>query len=183
VEPGEARAVLGVAVGATPDQVRVAYRAALRRSHPDLHGGDGDRTRAVVTAYRVLRDEAGTEPEPEPGSEPGAASEAPAAPADVAVVVDGDTVAADLPAGDLFTMLLEVGERIGEVSYADPAAGLLEVVVTVADHGACSVVLSLQARAEGLTEAWCTVEPLGTGPAPPPAAVAALLGDGLRSLR
>ncbi len=35
-------------------------------------------------------------------------------------------------------------------------------------------------RATGVTEAWCTVEALSGGPAPPPAAVAELFGAALR---
>ena len=170
-----ARRLLRVAPGASDEEIRAAYRDALRRTHPDLHGGSGDATRDVVRAYQVLLDA------PPAASVPTVAAP-PATLDDGAVVVDGDTVAAELPAGDLFAMLLEVGHRIGEVSYADPAAGLLEVVVELAGYGACSVVLTLQGRATGTTEAFCTVEPLGGGPAPPAAAIAELLAEGLRTL-
>lgn len=158
-----ARVVLGVGPETSDDDLRRAYRDALRRSHPD-HGGRGDRVQDVVDAYRTLL-------------------AAPPGPAGVdAVTVEGDTVAAELPSGDLFAMLVEVGHRLGEVAYIDELAGILEIVVTFADHGACSVVLTLQGRAIGTTEAFCTVEALGPGPAPPPEAVAELLADGLRSL-
>jgi hypothetical protein len=100
----------------------------------------------------------------------------------VAVTVDGDTVAADLPAGDLFAMLHEVGHRIGDVSFVDRQSGLLEVVVTFEGYGPCSVLLTLQGRALGVTEAFCTVEPLAGGPSPPAEAVAELLASGLRQL-
>ena len=173
--------MLGVGAGASTDEIRAAYRGALRRTHPDLHGGDGTPTRHVVDAYRLLVDDPGPPPE-QPGQPARPEQPAPQGDAAATVVVDGDTVAADLPAGDLFAMLSEVGHRIGDVAYVDRAAGLLEIVVTFAGYGACSVVLTLQGRAVGLTEAFCTVEPLGTGPAPPAAAVAALLADGLRSL-
>ena len=98
------------------------------------------------------------------------------------MVVDGDTVAAELPAGDLFAMLVEVGHGIGEVAYVDDLAGILEIVVTFEGYGACSVMLTLQGRATGTTEAFCTVVPLGTGAPPPTEAVAELLGEGLRTL-
>lgn len=166
----EARAVLGVRAHAPEDEVRHAYREALRRSHPDL-GGQGDRVQLVVDAYRILLD-APPEPEVVP-----AAVAVPSA-----VVVDGDTVAAELPAGDLFAMLVEVGHRIGDVAYVDDLAGILELIVTFDGYGACSVVLTLQGRATGTTEASCTVDALGPGPAPPPAAVAELLASGLRTL-
>lgn len=157
-------------------EVRSAYRLALRRTHPDVHGGDGAAIRRVVDAYRVLRS---APPSAPPSATPPVSDDVLG---EDAVTVDGDTVAAELPAGDLFAMLLEVGHRIGEVAYLDHHAGLLEVVVEFAGYGTCSVVLTLQGRSSGVTEAFCTVEPLGNGPSPPADAVAALLASGLRTL-
>lgn len=181
VDAAEARVVLGVAAGVDADGLRTAYRDALRRAHPDLHGGSDLGTTRVVDAYRALLDGADLAAAGAPTSAP-AHAPAPAVVDPGPVTVDGDTVAAELPAGDLFAMLHEVGHRIGQVAYVDPSAGLLEVVVEFAGYGACSVVLTLQGRATGTTEAFCTVEPLGNGPAPPANAVAELLADGLRSL-
>jgi hypothetical protein len=202
VDVETARVVLGVGPAASAAELRAAYRARLRAAHPDLHGGGDAGTAEVVVAFRVLR-AVGPEPVPEGPIEP-----VPAA----AVVVDGDTVTADLPAGDLFALLVEAGDALGEVSYVDAQGGLLEVVVDVPGHGACSVVLTLQTneRSEGVpgarapasrtamgsggaapehagrslghTEAWCTVEPLGGGPAPAVEVVAELLADGLRAV-
>lgn len=154
------------------DELRAAYRAALRRTHPDVAGSTRTAnvdTAALVDAYRILRDDL-------------AAAPPPVELAGTGVTVEGDTVAADLPAGDLFAMLVDVGDAIGELSYVDEQAGLLEIVAELAGYGHCSIVLSLQGRATGVTEAFCTVEPLGAGPAPPPEAVAELLGGGLRAL-
>jgi hypothetical protein len=170
----EARSVLGVPAAATRSDIRTAFRRALRAAHPDVRGGSAEATRRIVAAYEVLRD-------PSPSPSPSTPPSPPSVPA-VSVVVDGDTVAADLPAGDLFAMLLDVGHRIGDVGFVDRQNGLLEVIVTFEGYGACSVVLTLQGRAVGLTEAFCTVEPLAGGPAPPVEAVAELLGSGLRSL-
>jgi hypothetical protein len=163
----EARHLLGVDHDAGPDELRAAFRQALRRTHPDLHGGDGAAAREVVAAYELLAGQpAALLPEPLPDL----------------VTVDGDTVAAELPAGDLFEMLLTAGDRVGEITYADPEAGLLEVLLQVPGHGPCSVVLTLQGRGVGITEAMCTVEPVGTWAAPPPEVVAAVLAEGLRSV-
>ncbi len=47
--------VLGVAPGATAEQLRHAYRAAARRTHPDA-GGSAPAFAQVNVAYRVLAD-------------------------------------------------------------------------------------------------------------------------------
>ena len=52
-------AILGVEPGASPDEIRGAYRRAARASHPDLHPGDAsaiDRFKRVQAAYDVLGD-------------------------------------------------------------------------------------------------------------------------------
>ena len=55
--PGETHyQVLGVAVTASTQEIKVAYRKAARLTHPD-HGGDPARFRAVTLAYEVLVDE------------------------------------------------------------------------------------------------------------------------------
>lgn len=167
----EARRLLGVDDVAGPDELRGAFRDALRRTHPDLHGGDGDDARRVLAAYELL---AGL-PAPAPAPAPAPLPPTP-------VTVDGDTVSAELPAGDLFEMLVAVGDDIGEVTYLDAEGGLLEVLLQVPGHGPCSVVLSLQGRGLGFTEAMCTVEPVGSWPAPPPEVVAAVLADALRTV-
>jgi DnaJ-class molecular chaperone len=53
--------VLGVQRGASPDEIRAAYRRAARASHPDLHPEDvtaHDRFMQVQKAYEVLGDPA-----------------------------------------------------------------------------------------------------------------------------
>jgi curved DNA-binding protein len=49
----EARRLLGVAQGASPDALKRAYRAAVRKFHPD-HGGDAETLRRVIEARRLL---------------------------------------------------------------------------------------------------------------------------------
>jgi DnaJ-class molecular chaperone len=46
---------LGVTPGATPAQLKQAYRAQVLATHPDLHrGADPDRFRLLKRAYEVL---------------------------------------------------------------------------------------------------------------------------------
>jgi curved DNA-binding protein CbpA len=50
-------AVLGVQRGASPDEIRTAYRRAARASHPDLHPEDAtalERFKRIQVAYEVL---------------------------------------------------------------------------------------------------------------------------------
>lgn len=67
-EPSDPYAVLGLTPSATPEQVRRAYRALLRRHHPDARdanagsdpAGDGvppeDALQRAIAAYAVLGD-------------------------------------------------------------------------------------------------------------------------------
>ena len=48
--------VLGVAPGATPDEVTAAFRRLAKRHHPDRSGEDGQRIRDINRAYAMLRD-------------------------------------------------------------------------------------------------------------------------------
>lgn len=49
-----AREVLGVGQAATAAELRRAFREAAKAAHPDMAGGDADRFRSVVEAYRLL---------------------------------------------------------------------------------------------------------------------------------
>lgn len=166
---GDARAVLGVPASASAAEVRAAYWARLRAAHPDHNAGRDAGTAEVVAAYRVLRD---APPEP-------AVPSVPPEPGPSAVVVDGDTVTADLPVGDLFGLVVQAADALGHLAYVDAHAGVVEVVVDLDGHGACSVVLTLDPERHVAT---CTVEPLGGGPPPPPGVVAELLAGGLRTI-
>jgi len=156
VNPAEAATVLGVGPVATPDEIRSAYRRRLRASHPDVVDGvdANHRTAQIIQAYEVLK-----------------AAVAPLAPAVVPPVVtrmDEDTLAVAAPAEETFLLLLDAAYRLGEVTYVDVDAGLLEAVVDFGDGVIGSVVASLQGRGAA-TEVFLTVERLGKGP-PVPAA-------------
>jgi len=50
-----ARALLGLTPAAAPGDVIGAFRAAVKRTHPDLGGGDAARFREILDAYRLLQ--------------------------------------------------------------------------------------------------------------------------------
>ena len=69
-----------------------------------------------------------------------------------------------------------------EVSYVDRSTGIIEAVVTPTIPGGqtSSLLITLQGRSSGFTEAFCTLEALGTGPTPPIEPVVATLVARLR---
>jgi hypothetical protein len=181
MDRAEAAAVLGVRDGASTRQVRAAYRQRIRERHPDRAGPNATLDAArIIEAYRVMSD-------PAPAVVPRRAEPAPAPPrADPAggtvVLVDDDTVAFAFPADEVFGLLVEAADDIGDVTYVDPDAGLLEVLVTLPFGGPWSVVVSLQGRADRV-EAFCTVEALDGSEARPGPVVSLLLDSLRRRLR
>lgn len=175
----EALSLLGL--DGEPDEAttRAAYRRRLRETHPDLNADRDatERTVLLTAAYRVVIDgppPRSTPPTPVPE------------PVDVVPdppgvhLVDAETIGIEAPAIDAVPLLIEAAHQLGEISYLDPAAGLLEVVVEFVGAPTSSVVLTLQGRATGVTEVFCSVEPLSGGEAPAADAVTQLL---LRTLR
>ncbi|MGI9120652.1 MAG: J domain-containing protein [Acidimicrobiales bacterium] len=197
MDDAEARAVLGVGARAPAEDIRTAFRQRLHHAHPDVAPRDPEATRTtarLVEAYGVLRrgrSRVGDRPSPPSRwshPDPGAR-----------VAVDGDHLAFAAPRREVYLRLFEVADQIGEVTYVDPDARLLDTVVILDDGTACSLLAVLQERLLPVgspdsagtggayrrgwptwTEIYFTVEPLG-GEARPPvaplvAAVASLLG-------
>jgi curved DNA-binding protein len=54
IDPAAARDLLGVAPDVGPEALRHAFNRAVKAAHPDRPGGDAERLRAVVEAYRSL---------------------------------------------------------------------------------------------------------------------------------
>ncbi|MFJ3388395.1 J domain-containing protein [Lysinibacillus sp. NPDC086135] len=55
---------LGVSRGATPEQIKLAYRKLSKKHHPDVSGGNKESEKiflAVTEAYKVLKDQASRE--------------------------------------------------------------------------------------------------------------------------
>ena len=190
-EPGWAEALAVLGLDGAPDEpaLRRAFRARLRDTHPDLNAAADatERTVRLTAAYRVAlehlgRTAEGLTPDGPPAPGPQAAERAPDPDPDALNVrlVDAETIGIDGPSPDVLPMLIEAAHQLGDITYLDPAAGLLEVVVEFVGAPTSSVVLSLQGRATGTTEVFCTVEPLSGGEAPPGEAVTHLLWRTLR---
>jgi hypothetical protein len=163
VDVVEARRVLGVAAGDGWDVVRSAYRRRIRAAHPDTHGVSA--TAAAVRlneAYAVLSraKRAGELQAPAARSAPPAPPPPPPpAPPIVGVATVGsETILLAAAPDQAFTLLLEAGHRVGNVSYVDRSCAIFEVVVRQ-DGETCSLVVTLHGRAHG-TEASLTLEAL-----------------------
>jgi hypothetical protein len=160
----EARAVLGVAADASEADERSAFRRRLRATHPDVAGPRSDAGVVVARLTRalaVLRT-ARTDPVPPPPPPAPAPAPAPAPSAEHW----GDSLLLDVPADEAFVALLEAAHAVGDVTYVDARLGLVEAVLADDGGHACQLLITLQGRATG-TEAFCTLEPLGTTPCPP----------------
>lgn len=162
-----ARARLGLGPRPSWAEVRVAYRAQIAAAHPDRAGGDPERAAAVTAAYAVLETayrEGRLQQPPEPTR--------PAPPplhdpmVEPPEVLDGDTVHLACPPDEAFVRLVEACHRIGDVTYVDRSCAILEALVRVDGEGVCSLVITLQGRADG-TDAFCTLEAIEHVASPP----------------
>lgn len=180
--------------------VRAAYRSRIRRMHPDVstHPDAADRTASLTQAYELLTavlatrsitpagtgapERRATEPShaPPPVPRPAVrAHEAPATVPEVRLLADG-SISVAAPAEETLMLILDTAHSLGEISYLDPSAGLVEVVVEFVEAPTSSVLFSFQGRGDGTTEVFCTVEPLSGGMAPPADAVTRLVVETLR---
>ena len=177
MDPEEARRALGIGSGATPAELRRAWRRLVREAHPDVAPGGtdaGERTARINAAYTLLRSgrrpSVGT-PAPAPGPHP--------APPPAPVRADSGTLVFAGPPTPTYLGLLEAAHRIGDVTHIDLDGGLLEILVDGPGVGTCSVLVDVEGRPDGGTEASVSIEilndPLRT---PEPALLRSVL-DGL----
>ena len=180
-----ARRLLGVQDDAGPVELRQAYREQLFALHPDRHDIGADAVRSVIDAYRFLSRSDAAPPlgsgvectASEVGTE-----ERRAVPDDGIWLIGPDTIAMAMPTDDAYLRLLEVAHRIGDVTYVDRSCALMEVLLRTRDGTTMSLVISLQGRATGHTEAFVTLEPLDLvrGPLPEVADLTELVVSQLR---
>lgn len=177
MDRAEAARTLGVALDAERAEVRAAYLRLVRSTHPDVAGSAGDTaaTARLTEAWAVLR-------APGPPVEPAAGASAPdrtgaAPPADGGDAVVDDEVDAALAGGaDAdFLALLDAAHGLGEVSWADRNARLVQLIVLPEPDGPwCQLVAGLAHTTDGLAVR-CAMESLENRPAPPLEPVAARL--------
>ena len=175
MDSAEARSVLGVIPTASAEELRSAYRQRLFAVHPDHSGHSGDGVRTVISAYRTLTSQLVIAPEPVSVEAPAPANDLHADDlrgddlhADEVWLIGPDTIALAMPADDAYLRLLEVAHRIGDVTYVDRSCALMEALLRTKDGTTLSLVISLQGRALGHSEAFLTIEPvdLVRGPLP-----------------
>ena len=177
----EALEVLELQPGTPMQEVREAYRAQVRSTHPDLVAPGGDRgpatarTARITNAFAVVRRaviESGTDrvPDlPDPSAPP--PPDAPRAPRpwevdSVEADTDGDTISIGAPPPEAYALLLEAGAEVGSIGYVDRRLGILELIVRFEGGPSCSVLITLQGRAFG-TDAFCTMDSIEAAPTPP----------------
>ncbi|MGH9274531.1 MAG: J domain-containing protein [Acidimicrobiales bacterium] len=156
-----ARDALGLGPRPTWTEVRAAYRARIQTAHPDRAGGDTQRAAALNTAYATLvrAKRTGDLHEAPPPAEPDVWEPPPE-------VLDGDTIRLSMPPDEAFMRLLDAAHRIGDVTYVDRSCAIFETLVAIEGEGVCSLVVTLQGRANG-TEAFCTLEAIEHVGSPP----------------
>lgn len=147
--PAEARRVLGLgAADRDPELVRRAYRAAVRRHHPDRPGGDADRFRRSVLAFELLTLTV------EHTVIPAVCTSEPA-PASAERV---DSVAM----GVRLDLLVRGLDEVGEVTYLDRSLALAEGVLP---HACGALQVLIAGNADGSARV-VDVTHLGGGDAP-----------------
>lgn len=178
--PSDARALLGVSPQATHDEVRAAFRAQIGRHHPDVNPAPGTSARAMalIEAWEVLGVEpAVTDP---PVTDPPITD--PPITGPLAAWATGSSVMAAAPADEVMLWLIDAAHRVGDVTFLDMAAGLVEALVEFVDGPVVTLTLSLQGRVAAGTEVFISMEPWSRPPRPDlpdPDAVARLLAHHL----
>lgn len=134
--------MLGVSVDASRDEIRRAYRALMRRHHPDIARQDPTataRAAELTAAYALLTAPVHAEsapPAPPPPPDPPPTTEVRA---DGAIVVEA-------PGPEAFMRVHDALETIGDVTYRD-RSGFLQAIVQPDDGPLCTMAVAAEPRA------------------------------------
>ena len=168
MDRADAAAVLGVALDADTVDARAAYLRLVRRHHPDVAPERADATAAtarLTQAWAVFRQEVA--PDAPPPAPPG--SSRPPTRYAPGPVPDGRDVDADVAgsASPDFLALLDAASSLGEVTWADRHAQMVQLVLHPEPGGpACQLVAGLVAVPGGFAIR-TALESLEARPAPP----------------
>lgn len=162
--------MLGVVPGVSARQLRHAFLREVRAHHPDTterpHGA-GERTATVVAAYRLLRALPAGAPEAPDATL--ASERRPAPPvsegATIEVIAD-EAIWVGVDAQLVAPVLLDVADELGEVSYVDRPAGLVQLTVRPPAGPTCWLTVSTHGRPGG-TVLVATLESIEALPTPP----------------
>ena len=147
---------LGLKHDAQKEDISAAYRKLIRKAHPDV-GGDTAVAARLTEAYAWLQHAAPTKVR--------STSTPAGAPSNERLVLL-------LPPGDVFAHLCELGQRLGELSYLDPQAGILQVTFTALTSVPCQLMATVTHGANPEeTQVEFTLESLTNAQPPPIAAV------------
>ena len=153
---------LGLDSEARADDINRAYRALIRQAHPDAGGSTAVAARITEAYHWLQRSEA--------QSAKSSNTTLPPKPQPPATDKTDDSMTLLLPLGDVFLRLVEAGHQLGEVSYVDRDAGIVQVTFT-ADNGVvcqlAATVTSGAATSRGDARVEFTLDPLASGQAPP----------------
>lgn len=174
VDVPTALGVIGVGADQTWAQVRTAYREALLDAHPDLNPTTGSaiQTDRIVAAYRCLRAATGNGTKPLPGVEP---------PATAASSIDDGQGMVVLHArpGRAFDHICVAAEALGQISYIDRHANLLQVTIDGAGWEPSLLTVELEETGPVTTAAF-TLDSFNGRPGPPIDELVARLARTLR---
>ncbi len=162
----EARELLGVHSSQSYADIRSTYRRRLYEAHPDRNSDPSavDETKLLIAAFRCLRssyNDADVDLDADLAASDASMDVSSGEP--YAVLVDDDTIAISSPDAEAFADLTGVGHTIGNVTYLDRQNALLEILLQTVANDTLSLVVTLQGRANGTTEAFLTMEPLDVG--------------------
>jgi curved DNA-binding protein len=114
--PQQARALLGLGPDAAQDEIAQAFRAAAKLAHPDRPGGDAERFRQILEAYRALQAKPGLPATIPTTSDPGFIGYVEIG---AMLALEGGEAEATLAYGRRGTAKIPIGARHGESLYVD----------------------------------------------------------------
>ncbi|MGI9621467.1 MAG: hypothetical protein ACR2PK_01425 [Acidimicrobiales bacterium] len=164
--------LLGIAPGSTWESARNRYRSEIVKVHPDIDatGAANDRAATLNIAYDTLCrfTDGGSSPLPTAPSARTPTGTPPTHPAQPVVL--------RTEPGDVFLQLLEGAYRLGDVSYMDPEAGLIQVLLEEGGPHAPQLLIAVDVEGDPPTASF-TLDSADSESAPDLPDIVARFGD------